>query len=147
MFLTLDFLSMSLYTPKGLLKLAEIVQNARFERDMTQKQFAVACELSTATICRLESGDTIKTPTDDTLEKLAQFIGLTREELKAIAEENEGRWDDAVTSVAGIVATLKSLSEAQLDLVFQEIIGHHSMTKRRLTQYARSILDRLDSLD
>lgn len=146
---------MSLYTSKGLLRLAEIVQNARFRRNMTQKQFALACELSTATICRLESGDTVKTPTDDTLEKVARFIGLTREELKAIAEQRNERDRATLHSRANgehnvvleIVPVLDRLSEAQLDLVFQKIIEHHSMYRQRLTQYARVILARLDSLD
>lgn len=137
----------SLYTLKGLLKLAEIVQNARSSRDVTQKQFALACGLSTATICRLESGDTVKTPTDETLEKVARFIGLTREELKAIAEEREGEMNDAETSVTEIVSTIAHLSEAQLDLVFQGLIDHQSMTQRRLTQCIRLILNRLDSLE
>lgn len=146
---------MSLYTPKGLLKLAEIVQNARFSRNMTQKQFAASCGLSTATICRLESGDTIKTPTDDTLEKVAYFIGLTRDELKALAEERE--YNQVVAPhlnrapnhnvVLEIVPVLNRLSEAQLDLVFEKIIEHHSMYRQRLTRYARVILDRLDSLE
>lgn len=141
---------MSLYTAKGLLKLAEIVQNARFARDMRQKEFAAACGLSTATICRLESGDCIKTPTDETLEKVALFIGLTREELKAIAEEREygNGHEDGINAFATLelLSNIKQMNESQLNLLFSEIVKHPALSKTSLTRYVRLILDRIDVL-
>lgn len=144
---------MTLYTDKGLHALARTIQTRRLALGSTQQKVADGCELSLATIYRLETGDTTKTPTDTTLERISNLLGLSRDELKAIAEERHsndqnGHGNAGIHNVVTeVVPMLDYLTEAQFDLIFKEIINHPSMTAKRLTQCIRMILDRVDSLN
>lgn len=144
---------MTLYTDNGLHALARTIQTRRLALGLTQQKVAVGCELSLATIYRLETGDTTKTPTDTTLEKISNLLGLSRDELKAIAEERHSNEQNGHGNISihnaftEVAPMLDYLTEAQFDLIFREIVNHPSMNSQRLTHCVRVILDKIDSLD
>jgi transcriptional regulator with XRE-family HTH domain len=76
----------TLYTEQGLLRLAEIIKQARGNR--SYREFENVTGVSHATIRRLELRE-VTTPEDTTLSQIAPFTPYTYEELKAIAQERE----------------------------------------------------------
>lgn len=79
----------SLYTKKGLEKLAEIIKNFRSQHGISQRELARRCGgVSQPTIGRLESAVGYE-PEDQTLALLATVLPYNLDELKAIAQERE----------------------------------------------------------
>lgn len=66
--------------------LGELIQEYRKEHGMSQRQFAIACQLSNGYISMLERGENPKTktpvtPTLPALQKIAQGLGISLTEL------------------------------------------------------------------
>jgi transcriptional regulator with XRE-family HTH domain len=76
----------TLYTEQGLVRLAEIIKQARAGR--SYRDFESETGVSHATIRRLEHCE-VRNPEDLTLMQIALFTPYSYEELKAIAQERE----------------------------------------------------------
>lgn len=56
------------------------IKRLRLEKDMTQEELAVKAGIPYATLIKIE-GDTVKNPTINTLQKLAQALEVSVDEL------------------------------------------------------------------
>jgi len=56
------------------------IKKLRLEKDMTQEELAVKAGIPYATLIKIE-GDTVKNPTINTLQKLAQALEVSVDEL------------------------------------------------------------------
>lgn len=68
------------------MKLSDLVRNYRTEHDLSQRQFAIMCDLSNGTVSNLEKGinpNTGKpiTPSVKLLKKIASAMGITLTEM------------------------------------------------------------------
>lgn len=109
-----------LYTEQGLLKLAQIIKQARGSR--SYREFEALSKVSHATIRRLEICD-VKNPDIATLANLAVHTPYTLEELIAVAEERdkvEIRQYRTAEEAIGVVDQLNHQEAARLA---QMIIG------------------------
>lgn len=109
-----------LYTEQGLLKLAQIIKQARGSR--SYREFEALSKVSHATIRRLEFCD-VKNPDIATLANLAVHTPYTLEELIAVAEERDKVDIRQYRTAEEAIAIVDQLNHQETARLAQMIIG------------------------
>lgn len=111
---------MSVYTEAGLAKLATLIQENRVRRGLGLRAYADLVGVHHATIDRLET-KRFKEPTNDTLSKLAPYVGLSLFELIAIASEQPREAETPYRKAEEMMLLLADLPMAELQVLHQWI--------------------------
>jgi transcriptional regulator with XRE-family HTH domain len=121
--------SESINTQQGLAELAILVRRARGSKGL--REFAREANLDPMTIRRLEEQHT-QNPSDTTFAALAHVVGVTFEELKAIASQSEQSANQTkarnqlnlltdADAIELIVERLKRMDSANLAIILRAI--------------------------
>ncbi len=113
-------MSKTLYTDKGLVKLAAIVRQAR--GSLSFRKFEDLTDVSHATIRRLENHE-VKNPEDSTLMQIATHTPYSYEELKAIAQERNTNKIRNYLVAEDIFPSTNELPEKEAARLAQMIVG------------------------
>lgn len=118
-YLRMEVYYMSIYTGAGLAKLGALIQENRIRRGMGLRAYANLVGVHHATIDRLETRR-FKEPTNETLAKIAPYLGLSLIELIAIASE-QPRANTPYRTAEELTPLLAELPMVELQILHQWI--------------------------
>ena len=125
---------MPIYTEAGLAKLGALIQENRMRRGLGLRAYANLLGVHHATIDRLET-KRFKEPTNETLAKIAPYLGVSLFELIAIASEKPKQTESPYRLAEEIMPLAADLPMTELQILHQwihERLNSASMLEQKI---------------
>ncbi|MDA2525876.1 helix-turn-helix transcriptional regulator [Bacillus cereus] len=104
------------------MELNERLKSLRTERKLTQEQFATAVGITKASVSKFENG--IKTPSRETIERIADYFNVTTDYLLGRSEDPElNEEENKIVSEEGknIMSLIESLPEDERKKAWEQL--------------------------
>ena len=122
------------------MKLGEFIKQYRSENDISQRQFALRCNISNGYISMLEEGKRPKTnepvvPTINTIRKIAEAMGMSAHELIAIVDDMPINITSSLNDDFLKKYSLHTISKKKLPLLGNVACGEPILAQQNIEDY------------